>query len=126
MSRQSELLEIAPNGLGRKAELAKRCDRCALGPLRELLAVLAEDQPVVDVLGRGRPERLVEAAVDVLVRAMVVPAVDVRDPELGVVDDAREVVGGRPVLAEERRPAKTVASEPFRRRQVELLPLALA
>ena len=126
VARQSELLEVATHGLGRDAELAQRCDRRALGPLRELLAVLAEDQAVVDVLRRGRPERLVEPAVEVFVRAMVVPAIDVRDPELGVVDDAREMVGRRPVLAEERRPSEAVAAEPLDCGAVELLPLALA
>ena len=80
----------------------------------------------MDVLRRGRPERLVEPAVEVFVRAMVVPPVDVRDSELGVVDDAREVVRGRPVLTEERRPAEAVAAEPLDRGAVLLLPLALA
>ena len=64
---------------------------------------------MVDVLRRCRPERLVEPAVEVLVRAVVVSAVDVRDPQLGVVDDAREVVGRSAVLTEER-PAEAVAS----------------
>ncbi len=81
---------------------------------------------MVDVLRRRRPERLVEPAVEVFVRAMVVSAVDVRDPQLGVVDDAREVVRGRAVFTEDRRPAEAVAAEPLRRGAVELLPLALA
>ena len=79
----------------------------------------------MDVLRRGRRERLVKPAVQVFVRAMVVTPVDVRDPQLGVVDDAREVVGRRPVLAEQSRPSEAVVAEPLYCRAVELLPLAL-
>src|SRR5204862_38811 len=82
-------------------------DGRALGALGELLAVGAEDEPVVDVLGRGRVERLVKAPVNRLVRPVVVPADHVCDPEVDVVDAGRELIGGGAVLAEERR-----ASEP--------------
>jgi uncharacterized Fe-S cluster-containing radical SAM superfamily enzyme len=54
---------------------------------------------VVDVLGRRRPEGLVETTVEILVGPVVVPAVDAGDAEAGVVDHAREVVRGRAVLA---------------------------
>ena len=98
--RQAELLEVAAHGLGGDPCLPQRGDGRALGPLGELLAVLAEDQPVVDELGRLRAERLEQPPVELLVRPVVVAADDVRDAEVDVVDDAREVVGRRPVLAE--------------------------
>ena len=66
------------------------------------MTVRAQDQADVDVLGRRRAQRLVQATVQVLVRTVVVAADDVRDPEVDVVDDAREVIGGRAVGAEER------------------------
>ena len=92
MARHAELVEVGAHRPGREAELAQRGDRRSRRALGELLAVLPEDQPVVDVLGRRRPEGLVETAVDVLVGPVVVPAVDVRDAEVGVVNHAGEVV----------------------------------
>jgi len=55
----------------------------------------------VDVLGRLRPEGLVQPPVEFLVRPVVVAAHDVRDPEVAVVDDRGEVVGGRAVVTPE-------------------------
>ena len=52
--RDAELLEIAADGLAGDAGVAQRCDGRAGRTLRELLAVLAEDQAVVDELGRRR------------------------------------------------------------------------
>ena len=80
----------------------------------------------MDVLGRSGPECLVELLVELLVRPVVVPAVDMRDSEVRVVDDARQVVGGRAVLAEERRPAEAVAAQLLGGLPVAFLPLALA
>jgi hypothetical protein len=56
---------------------------------------------------------------------VVVPANDVRDPEVDVVDHAREVVRRRPVLADERRPVEALA-ELRGRLDVPRSPLALA
>ena len=114
--RQAELLEVAPHGLRGDALLAQRRHGRALGPLRELLAVLAEDQPVVDELRRARPERLEQPAVERLVRPVVVPADHVRDPEVDVVHDARQVVGRRAVLADEGRAVETLAAAGHRPR----------
>ena len=61
----------------------------------------------MDVLGRFRAERLGQLAVQRLVRPVVVAADDVRDPEVDVVDDARELIRRRPVLAEQRDPRRT-------------------
>jgi hypothetical protein len=123
--RYPQLLEVAPHGLGRDPELAQRLDRRAGGPFRELLAVLAEDQPVVDVLRRLGSERFVELPVKRLVRPVVVAAIDVGDSEVDVVDDARQVIRGRAVLAQERRPAEALAPKQCSRLAVALLPLAL-
>jgi hypothetical protein len=77
MPREAELLEVAAHGLGRDPRVAQRGDGCSLGPLRQLLAVLAEDQSVVDELRHRRTERLEEATMQRLVRPMVVAANDV-------------------------------------------------
>jgi len=99
MARHAELVEVGAHRPGREAELAQRGDRRPGRALGELLAVFPEDQPVVDVLGRRRPERLVESTVDVLVGPVVVPAVDPSDAEVGVVHHAGEVVRRAAVLA---------------------------
>jgi len=57
---------------------------------------------------------------------VVVPANDVRDLELDVVDDAGQVIGRGAVLAEERDPPEAVSAEARRRLAVELLTIALA
>ncbi len=80
----------------------------------------------MDVLGRRRSESFVQLAVKLFVRTVVVSAVDVGDPEVHVVHDARQVVGGRAVLTQERRPAEAVAAKLLGRFAVPLLPLALA
>ena len=97
--RQPELVEVAANGRGRDPLLAQRGDRRARRPFGQLAAVLAEDQTVVDELGRCRAERFRQPTVELLVRPVVVAADDVRDPEIDVVDDAGEVVGGASVLS---------------------------
>ena len=109
MTRQPELLQVRAHGLAGNAGIAQRGDRRSLGALRELLSVRSEDEAVVDELGRARAKRLEEPAVERLVRPVVVPANDVRDPEVEVVDDAREVVGRGAVLAHERDPVEAIA-----------------
>src|SRR5207247_3026083 len=101
VSGQPELLEVAADGLGRDAGLAQRRHRGARGPLRELLAVRPEDEAEVDVLRRGRAERLGQRAMQRLVRPVVGAADDVRDAEVDVVDDARELVRRAAVRAEQ-------------------------
>ncbi len=59
-----------------------------------------------------------------LVRAVVVSADHVRDPEVGVVDDARQVVGGGAVVAEEHHALEPLR-QPGRRLAVAVEPLAL-
>jgi hypothetical protein len=81
---------------------------------------------VVDVFGRRRPERLVQLPVELLVRAVIVAAVDVRDAEVRVVHDAGEVVRGRAVVPQQRRPAEAVAAQLLGRLAVPFLPFALA
>ena len=73
-------------------------------PLGELLAILAQDESVVDDLGEGRAERGSDPPVNRLVGAVIRAADDMSDRELDVVHDRRQLVGGRPVRAYERRP----------------------
>ena len=97
---QAQLIEVAPDRLGRDPGLAQGRHRRALRALGELLAVLPEDQPVVDELGRRGAQGLEEPAVDRLVRPVIVAAHYVRDPEVDVVDDARQVVRRAAIFAE--------------------------
>ena len=62
---------------------------------------------MVQVLGRPRAERLVQATFELRVRALVMARDHVRDPEVGVVDDAREPVGGESAARARRRPRGT-------------------
>jgi A/G-specific adenine glycosylase len=57
---------------------------------------------VVDELRRRRAERLEQAPMERLVRPVVEAAHDVRDPEVDIVDDGRELIGRRAVLAQQR------------------------
>ena len=63
----------------------------------------------MDELRRRRTERLEQAPMQILVRAMVVAAHDVRDPEVDVVDDGREVIRRRAVLAQQRQAFEAIA-----------------
>ena len=103
VTRDAELVEIRAHRLRRQALVAQRRDGGAAGPLRHLLAVRPEDQPVVEVDRRLGAESAVQRGVQLLVRTMVVAADDVRDPEVNVVDDARKVVGRCAVVAPERQ-----------------------
>ena len=80
----------------------------------------------MDVLGWLGAERPRQVSVELLVRPVVVPADDVRDSELDVVDDAGQLVRGRSVLAEERDLSEAIASEPIRGLAVDVLPFTLA
>ena len=74
--------------------------------LRQLRAVVAEQQPVVDELGRLGSERADQLRLELGVRAMVGAADHVRDREVDVVDCARELIRGRAVGAQQRRAAE--------------------
>src|SRR6185312_756364 len=107
------------------AGFAERCDGCARCALGELLAVLAQDQSVVDEFGRRCAERYEEPAVQLFVRPMVEAADDVGDAEVRIVDNAREVVRRGAVLAEQRDSVEALA-QLGAGLAVALLPLALA
>jgi len=79
----------------------------------------------VDVLGRHRPERFVQPAVQILVRPVVVAAVHACDAEVGVVDNAREVIRRGAVLAQERDPVEAIRPDLLRRLAVPVESLAL-
>ena len=112
--RQAELLEVGAHRLGRIAGIAQRRDGRALGPLRQLLAVVSDDEAVVDDVRRLRAERAVQIGVQLLVRPVIGAANHVRDPEVDVVDDAREMKGRRAVAraraARPGRPARRPAA----------------
>ncbi len=126
MPGQAELLEVRPHRFGGDARFAQRGDGRALCAFRELLPVVAEDQPVVEVLRRGRPESLVQAPVDGLVRPVVVATDHVGDAEVAVVDHAGELVGGGAVVADERDAVEPRHPELLRRCTVSLATLRLA
>jgi len=67
--------------------------------LRQLLAVLAEQKPVMDVLRRLAAERADQLRLQLGVGAMVGAADDVRDLEVVIVDGARKLIGRRAVGA---------------------------
>jgi hypothetical protein len=80
----------------------------------------------MDVLRRRAAEGESQLPVQRLVRAVVVAADDMRDPELEVVDDARQVVRSRPVGPEQRDPAEALAAQALGGLAVRVLTLALA
>src|SRR5439155_25927302 len=89
------------------------------------LGVGPEDETEVDVVRRGGAQRLGQRAVQRLVRAVVVPSDDVRDPEIDVVDDARELVRGAAVRPEQLHALEAVG-QPRGRLAIALAALALA
>ena len=125
MPRQAELLEVRAHRLGRVAGIAQRRDRRALGALRQLLAVVADHEPVVDDLRGRRPERAMERRVQLLVRPVIRAANHVRDPEVGVVDDAREVERRRLVVPPEHH-ALEALRQPGGPRRLEMASRARA
>src|SRR3954452_16976145 len=126
VARNPELLQVGAHGSGRKPEIAARSDGCPGRALGELLAVLAQDQPVVDVLRRKGAESLVKTTMKRLVRPVVVAAVHVGDPEVDVVDDTRQVVRRRSVLPQKRRAIEAVGPDLLGRLAIAPLPPALA
>ncbi len=102
-------LEVRAHRLRRNAFVPQRPDSRTGSPFRELATVRAEDQAVVDELRRRRPECLEQPPMERLVGAMVVAAHDVRDAEVDVVDDRREVICRRAVLAQQGEAVEPVA-----------------
>ena len=128
----AELVEVVTYGPGRDASVAEVGDRRHVAvPLRELLAVLAEDQSVMNVLRRLESQRTGERLLQLGVRAMIGPANHVRDAEVVIVDDAREVVGRGTVgaqqgdVAEAKRPVLVLGACSRRRFAVAFRALAL-
>ena len=100
---QTKLFEVGQHGLRRQPGLAQIRERRRLVALRQLRAVLAEQEPVVDVLRRLGPERANERGLELRVRAVVGAADDLRDLEVGVVDRRRELIRRRAIRPQERR-----------------------
>jgi hypothetical protein len=104
-------------------------------PLGELLAVLPQQEAVVDHLGQAAAQRRGDASLHLLIRAVVGPADHVRDTELEVVGHRRELVRRAPVGTGERdaveadRPVSiadgTVLQRPGGGRPIQKAPVAL-
>ena len=107
--RGPELFEVRTHGSRGDSGLAQRRHSRSRRAFGELPSVLAQDQAVVDVFGRRRAERLGDPAMQLLVGAVVVAPDHMRDPEVDVVHDAGEVVGGGAVLADERHAFEAIA-----------------
>ena len=104
VARQAELVEVCAHRCRRDPLVAQVADRRVLGPLRELLAVLAEQETVVDHLGQLAAERPRDPLVHLLVGPVVGAADDVGDAEIEIVGDRGELIGRGAVGAGERRP----------------------
>ena len=106
---QVELVEVRAHRRGGNPSVAQLGDRRVPVPLRELLPVRAEDEPVVDHVRQLAAERASRSAAGRRGSAGGRAADDVRDAEVEVVDDGGELVRRRAVRAQERR---AVAAEP--------------
>jgi hypothetical protein len=124
--RQVELLEIRPHRFRWIAGIAQRRHSCAFGALRQLLPVVADDEPVVDHDRRHTAEGSVHGGVQLLVRAMIGPADHMRDPEVDVVDDACEVERRRSVVAPQHHAPLEPLRQPRRARRLDVPLGALA
>ena len=101
VARQLQLLQVRTHRLGGVAVLPQRGDSRAVRALRQLLSVGADEEAVVDHLRRLRAERTMQRGVQLLVRPVIRTADDVRDAEVDVVDDGREMERRRAVVAPE-------------------------
>ena len=93
--------EVVGQGLGQEAFVPVFADGDPAVPLRELGPVPAQDEGHVAELGDGEAQGLVEQDLLGRVRDVVVAPEDMGDPEVGVVDDAGEIVGRRAVGLDE-------------------------
>ncbi len=80
MLGQPQLVEVGTHGLSGEALVAQLRDRRVPMPLRELLAVRPEHEPVVDHLRQLAAERTGDPLLNRQVRAMIVATDHVRDP----------------------------------------------
>ena len=104
--RKAELLEVGAQGGRRDALVTEVGDGGVPVTLGELLAVLAEQQSVVDHLGQLAADRARDPALRRLVRPVIRAADHVRDAEVEVVGHGRELIGRGPVGAQERHPVE--------------------
>ena len=108
--RDAELLEVAANRSPGDAGLAQATRRSR--PAARFASFLPSSpriRPWWTNSGGVGAERLEQPTVQLLVRPVVEAADDVRDPEVDVVDDAREVIRRGSVLAQQRDPVEAVA-----------------
>ena len=136
MCRKAKLLQVGAQGRSRDPLVTEVGDGRVPVPLGELLAVLAEEQSVMDDLRQCAADRQGDPALRRLVRPVVRAANHVRDAEAEVVRHGRELIGRATVGTEERHPVEPERSigvarrAPFRlgtgsRRGVDVGPLAL-
>ena len=109
MLRHAELLEVCAHRFGRDPDSRSDATVAPSARFESLRPSSPRIEAVVDELRRRRAERLEEPPVHRLVRTVVVAADDVRDAEIDVVDDRRELVRRRAVLAQERDALEPVA-----------------
>jgi hypothetical protein len=83
-----ELFEVCMHRLRREALVSELRDRGVPVPLRELLPILAEEEPVVNHLGQLTAYRTRDPLLHLEVRPVIVPADDVGDPIEIVCDGA--------------------------------------
>src|SRR6266511_307795 len=105
-ARQAELVQVGTYRSRGKALVAQFRERARAVALRELRAVFADDQAVMDVHRRLGAESPREVLVESLVGEVVLAPDDVGDSEVDVVYDAGQVVGRTPVRAEKRDAAE--------------------
>ena len=101
MGGKAELVEVCPHGRRGDTVVPQVGDRGVTVTLRELLPVVAEEQPVMDDLRELTPDRTCDALLERFVGTVVGASDDVRDPHLQVVGDRRELVGGGAVRPDE-------------------------
>ena len=101
MPRQPELLEVGADGLGGVPGFAQRRDVAPSARFESFFPSSPTTRPWWITCGRLVPERAVQRGVQRLVRPVIRAADHVRDLEVHVVDDARQVERRRAVVAPE-------------------------
>ena len=103
---EPELVEVGARRCGRDAFGAELAHRRVVVPLRELLAVITQKQPVMQHLRKPAAERVRHPTLNLLVRPVVGAAEDVGDTQLEVVGDGGQLIRRASILAGKRDAAE--------------------